>query len=367
MAKLAKGRLCVVHNNIVEASVKLEVSEQRVIAYLTSLIGPKDSDFTTYTIEVKEFAALLNLNRNDFYKEIKDTTKNLMKKVMSLKPLDGRPGELQIAWLSKARYYDGLGLVELRFDPDLKPYLLQLKERFTKYPLEDVIRFKSQFSMPFYLLLKQYISIGYRQFTIEELRHKLSLGEQYTQYGHFKARILNTVTKEINEKTGLTIAFEEIREGRRVKAVRFTIKSKPTRPQDINMFNEPESPAPEVDLQIKIAIEEIQQAKEITTAVIEEEKKYPCPTCGQGCLVKRINGQNKQFFWGCSRYRKGSADSCNYSQDIDPAADEINKKLKAEKLAEQARLLLEKETIDHDVQEPFLKEFKERIKKTTID
>lgn len=226
MSKLAQGRLCVIHNNVAEASVKLEVSEQRVIAYLTSLINREDEDFHAYPIAVKDLAATLNLSRKDFYKEVKETTKSLTKKGMTLRRLDG-PGELQVAWLSSAEYKDGEGIVELEFSPKLKPYLLQLKAHFVKYPLRDVIRFKSQFSMPLYLLLKQHLKMGYREFNVDDLKQKLELVGKYSQYGIFKLKVLKVATKEINDKTSLYVDFTEIREGRKIVAVRFVIKSKP--------------------------------------------------------------------------------------------------------------------------------------------
>ena len=237
MSKLAQGRLCVIHNNVAEASVKLEVSEQRVVAYLTSLISKNDKDFKVYPIAVKDLANLIGVDVSNLYREVKDTTKSLAKKVMSLRRLDG-PGELQVAWLSSAEYKDGEGIVELEFSPKLKPYLLQLKEHFTKYPLKDVIRFKSQFSMPLYLLLKQYLVAGCRELKIDDLKQKMGLGEKYKQYGHFKDKVLTIATHEINEKTSIDVEFSEVREGRKVVAVRFTMKSKPQKPADVDMFEQ---------------------------------------------------------------------------------------------------------------------------------
>lgn len=255
MSKLAQGRLCVIHNNVAEASVKLEVSEQRVVAYLTSLINREDKDFQVYSVAIKELADLAGIDSSNLYKEVKETTKSLMKKVMSLKPLDGRPGELQIAWLSKARYIDGTGIVELCFDPDLKPYLLQLKAHFTKYPLQDVIRFKSQFSMPIYLLLKQHLKIGYREFTVDELRQKLGLVGKYAQYGVFKLKVLTVAMKEINEKTSIDIDFNEIREGRKVAAVRFTMKLKPGEPKSYEEEMEKRGQLPLVE-EVPVAVDQ---------------------------------------------------------------------------------------------------------------
>ena len=222
MSKLARGRLCVIHNNIAEASSRLDVQEQRLVAYLTSRIYSTDKDFQVYSVAVAELAVIFGIHSSNLYAELKKTTKNLVKKVMSLKRLDG-PGELQVAWLSSAEYKDGEGIVDLEFSPKLKPYLLQLKSHFTKFPLQEVIRFKSKFSMPIFLLLQQYEKIGWREIAIEELREKLMLGTLFTQYGHLKNKVINVAKMEINEKTSLQVDFSEVREGRKVVAVRFSI------------------------------------------------------------------------------------------------------------------------------------------------
>ena len=236
MAKKPKGRLCVVHNNVSEASSRLEVTEQRVVAYLTSLIDKDDVAFKSYPVAVRELADLLGLSRGDFYKEIKQTTKGLVGKTMSLKHLDDSPGELQVAWLSAADYQDGQGVVELEFSPKLKPYLLQLKDHFTAFPLNDVIKFKSQFSMPIYLLLKQYLTIGHRKIEIDELKRMLEITDKYKQYGVLKLKVLLVAVAEINEKTSIRVTFDEIRAdpkaARRITAIKFWIKEKPETPEE---------------------------------------------------------------------------------------------------------------------------------------
>ena len=95
MSKLAQGRLCVIHNNVAEASVKLEVSEQRVVAYLTSLISKNDQDFKVYPIAVKDLAKIIGVASSNLYQTVENTTKNLAKKVMTLRRLDG-PGNYKL-------------------------------------------------------------------------------------------------------------------------------------------------------------------------------------------------------------------------------------------------------------------------------
>ena len=61
----------------------------------------------------------------------------------------------------------------MKFSPVLEPYLLNLKETYTKYRLGYVIHFKSEYSFRLYEIMKQYEKIGERTVPIEELKEQL--------------------------------------------------------------------------------------------------------------------------------------------------------------------------------------------------
>lgn len=218
-----KNSIVVKSNLLVEASYKLTAQEQRVILTLTSKIRPDDEDFKEYSISVKEFAQMIGVSLNGRYEDVKDITKKLIGRVFTIyEPT----GPLQLAWLSSAKYLEGEGTVSLRFDPGLKPYLLQLKDCFTKFSLTLALRLKSSFSIRIYELLKQYESIGVRTFLLSELKETLGIsGDQYKLYGHFKAKVLQVAYEELAAKTDLAFDYEEIKVGRGVGKIRFIIKS----------------------------------------------------------------------------------------------------------------------------------------------
>lgn len=211
-------------NQLVEARYNLPLAEQRLILTMISRIQPDDEDFKPYCISVGELAEFLGVDKSSAYRECKKTTENLLKRVVNIEEADGL---LQVGWVSSAKYIDGSGMVNLSFDPMLKPYLLQLKGNFTSSKLEMLLSFKSQYTIRFYTLLKQYEKLKGREIDLEKLRELLGLRkEQYLLYADFRRYILLSVQKELTLKADLSFEYEEIKYGRKVGAIRFFISSK---------------------------------------------------------------------------------------------------------------------------------------------
>jgi hypothetical protein len=211
-------------NELVSARYILPLGEQRLLLTMIARIQPDDEDFKPYRIGIAEFADFLGIARGSAYQECKKITKSLLSRVLEIK----EPGRLlQVNWVSSAEYIDGTGMVNLTFDPLLKPYLLQLKGNFTSCNLEMLLGFKSQYTMRVYSLLKQYERLKEREIEVNELREILGLRKDlHTEYSNFKNKILIPVQKELEAKADLTFEFDEIKYGRRVGAIRFHIIAK---------------------------------------------------------------------------------------------------------------------------------------------
>ncbi|MCY6371733.1 replication initiation protein [Clostridium ganghwense] len=213
--------LIVKSNKLIEASYKLTAGEQKIILTLSSKIKPEDEEFKDYEFKIKDFIKLLGIKNQAKYAEVPQVTKELMRKVFTIKEEDR---EIQLSWLSSVTYLKGKGIVVLRFDPNLKPYLLQLKSRFTSYNLTNIIQLKSGYAFRIYELLKQYERIGQRTFDLEELKCILGIEkDRYTLYADFKRKVILKAQKEINVKTDLSFDFEQIKNGRKVTALKFII------------------------------------------------------------------------------------------------------------------------------------------------
>ncbi len=210
-------------NHLIEAKYRLSVSEQKLILILISKIMPEDEDFKIYRFRISEFSDLFNVRKDSFYKEIIKLTFTLAEKALKIyDPVLNKT--IVTNWFASADYHHKEGRVEFEFSSKLKPYLLQLKNRFTGYSLDKVIQLKSSYSIRIYELIKQYEKVGYRTFSITELKKILALEEgEYSQYAHFRQRVLEPAQKELAEKTDLRFTFDTIKEARKVCYVRLDI------------------------------------------------------------------------------------------------------------------------------------------------
>ena len=77
---------------------------------------------------------------------------------------------MQATWIASADYRYGEGCVNIELSQQLRPHLLNLKERFTKYFLRYALALKSTYAVRLYELLKQYEKIGSRTISVEDIR-----------------------------------------------------------------------------------------------------------------------------------------------------------------------------------------------------
>ena len=221
---------------LIEANYKLGVVEQKIILCLVSNIQPHDSDFKTYTLPIKEFNQLLGLKGTPKYTELRAITREMMKKVFEIRI---EKKVIQVAWLSYVAYNESEGTIDIRFDPFLRPYLLELKKNFTTYKLENVMGLRSSYAIRIYELLKQYEKIKERVFSVTDLRKVLGAEDVYPAYGNFKQRVLIPAQKELKKKTDISFEMEEFKEARRVEKIKFIITSKKTKiSQQLDLFED---------------------------------------------------------------------------------------------------------------------------------
>ena len=216
--------IAVQHNGLVEAKYTMTLQQKRIMIWLTSQIKPTDEDFKQHTLSVKELIEICNLSGESAYKEVRNITFSLIEKGIRIFDLTDPKNEteIQVAWLCSAVYKDGA--VSLKFAPELNPYLLKLKDRFTAIKMVDLMRFSSIHAIRIYELLKQYIE--------------------------FERRLLLIAQREINEKSDIKFEFERIKHLRKIVAIKFII----TQNKAYELRNNPDKQLQEVKRTPPIAI-----------------------------------------------------------------------------------------------------------------
>lgn len=218
-------------NKLIEAKGRLSVVEQKLFASLISEITPEDKDFKKYRLDIKDVSEFMNLSSNAVYDQIKTASRNLRNKEILIENIDekGKKSFLATGLFSSAKYKEGEGYLEIRIDPDLKPYLLAINGKetpFTKYLIKNILKLNSSHAIRIYELLKQCEGMKKRKFEIDKLKELLGIANEYDRFYDFEKRVLSVAKKEINDKTDIFITYKKIKTGRRISHIEFEIETK---------------------------------------------------------------------------------------------------------------------------------------------
>jgi plasmid replication initiation protein len=228
MTSLAKAekKFVVKSNQLIEARYRLSLQESRVILWLLMQICPDDEDFKQHKIDIKEFSKMIGTEVDNQYSKLRSVTKRLVQRAIEIYDPEKKEW-LQVSWLSSIKYQSSKGCVTLRFDPELKPYLLKLKNHFTKLEVTDLLQLKSIYSIKIFELLKQYEAIGKRTISVDDLRTYCGIEKKkYRNYNAIKLYVIERASAEINAKTEYEIEYKEIKESRKIVDLEWTIKKK---------------------------------------------------------------------------------------------------------------------------------------------
>ena len=208
-------------NKLIACNYDLSLQEQKIILTLASMVQPQDTEFKEYEFKIKDFIKLLGVEGQNKYTELPKITKELKKKVFEI-----REGTdiLQVSWLGGVRYKTKEGILILKLDSGLKPYMLELKELYISYKLDNILSLKSKYSIRIFEILKSNLFKKCIEIEIEELKKILGIkGKSYDVYQNLKNKVVLQSQKELNKKTDINFEFEEIKTGRKVTSLKFYI------------------------------------------------------------------------------------------------------------------------------------------------
>lgn len=217
-----ENNLIVKANDLIEARYDLSLNEQKIILYAVSKLDRERDNFNILILNVREFTQLLGTTQ-ERYSEIRVIVERLMAKQVRI---DTKEFNLVVNWVSSIQYIKDTGIIELEFSEKLAPYLLQLRSKFTRYQLKNILYLKNKYSVRMYELLKQYHNLGTRTFTVEEIKNILAINNKYDEFKDFNRYVLKIATDEINKHTDIIVSYTKNKIGRKIDSITFTIESK---------------------------------------------------------------------------------------------------------------------------------------------
>lgn len=216
------------HNDLIQkARYNLTVNQQKLIAYVISLIKPTDKDLMRYEIAVSDFCELCGIDKTYFYTEFKEIMLDLDKKSFLV---ETEEKVFNFRWFSEFEYIKGKGKVVVQLNSNLKRYLLDLYGNYTQYELYNILAIRGKYAIRFYELFQSYFKSKKAKKTEETIELKelkrMLLAESYTDYKNFRVRVLEPSIKEINTYTDLSVTYEPLKQGKVVAAIKFVIRRK---------------------------------------------------------------------------------------------------------------------------------------------
>lgn len=213
-------------NDLIQQSrFSMTVQESKIILFLISKIKPMDVGNEVYSISVREFNKVCNIDYNSGknYADAKKALKAIADKSIWVRQPDG--DEILLRWLNHVRLNKETNCFDITFHEDMLPYLYDLQTRYTRYCLNNVLTMKSKYGIRLYELLKSYQFRKEASFSVDELRKRLD-AEKYERYPDFRRFVLEKAIEDINECSDISVSYTPYSSGNRrgIDYITFTVK-----------------------------------------------------------------------------------------------------------------------------------------------
>ena len=207
-------------------------NDYQVFLHLISKIGGVD-EYGKYlqpdqlkrehALTAKEFSKLFNVSLSNCYGVLKKAVDRLMKADIRIEKPDNR-GFWRINVCSMAEYNKKDGYISIKFTDDIMPYLAQVKQKFVLYNLKEIANFGSLYTTRLYELIQDFKETGWMLKSVDQLREVFAVENKFKTYNNFKQKTFAHACQEINDNHDMGLRFEELKEGRKVVAVKFFFK-----------------------------------------------------------------------------------------------------------------------------------------------
>ena len=240
-------RKVVEHNSLITSIAKMQKTALKMFELAVSCIDtenpPKDN---IIYLSKKELFAFFDVSSASKHTRFKEAIELMQKQAFfQIKEVKDKGYEMtSIVPIPTVKWNSYNDDVMIRFNQDIMPYLIELKQNFTKYALSEIMELNSKYS----IILYKWLSMNYNQYehysnkggrraeqvesyrnpsiSVKELREITDTVNEYKEIYDFEKRVLKKSLAEINAHTSFNVNYEKIKKGRSIDSIVFHIEKK---------------------------------------------------------------------------------------------------------------------------------------------
>ena len=194
------------------------------------LIANLEKDVVHYKINIKDYLDKYDKSIGD-YNYLYKIAKELSNKQFEM--IDRINKKFSIwNFVSNVDYFDGV--LEIYFSLKTLNYLMEIKDKYIKYDLLNIMRLDSKYLIKLYKFLKdnfekntRYGNKSKKLIKVSKLREILEIPNSYQYSSGIKRRVLEKARKEFVEHTDIIFDYEEKKRGRKIDELIFYIAQNP--------------------------------------------------------------------------------------------------------------------------------------------
>lgn len=224
--KVVQSNNLIRNANWTYAKVPLKLFKALVACIDTS----KPLDNNTVLAKKSELVKLLDPGSNSNYSYLKEKIRVLQKTSVKIRNDDKK--EVYVSLISVFTWEKDSDFVKIEFTSEIMPYLVELKDRFLSYPVENISHFHSKYGLILYEnLLSMYNQYGDNEiiYGVATLRRVTGTEHVYERWESFETTVLRTAIDDINSAgVEILVDYRKVKEGRNIEQVVFQVAKRTT-------------------------------------------------------------------------------------------------------------------------------------------
>lgn len=202
-------------NALTTARYEMTETERNLLYMVVAQVKREDPPTKMYQVSVKEMAGIIGSDELKF-ESYRKASERLNGRVFRTTLANGN--YFHGSFIASAEYKKGTGIIEIELSQKVRPFYVDLNERFTKIQLAAALSLNSAYAKRIYELICMFKNMKNKTFSRSVLDLKMMLGiidektgkDTYPDWTKFKTNVLEVADKEINGHTDIKFTYTPI-------------------------------------------------------------------------------------------------------------------------------------------------------------